>query len=159
MVKGETLFAGYVDSDRLTRKLTADGWFATGDCGYLDDQNRLIVTGRRDNMFISGGENIHPEQIEAALGHLPQIAECIVVPVDDSHYGARPAAFLRFTSVVIDDEWQLDHETLLKHLEELLPRFMLPVAFYPWPTNYEAAGLKADRSFFRELASKLYKRT
>ena len=73
----------------------AAGWFHTGDLGRLDAAGRLIVTGRRDTMFISGGENIHPEEIEREILRFPGVLEAIVAPVPDPEFGARPVAFLR----------------------------------------------------------------
>jgi len=72
-----------------------DGWFLTGDVGYCDAAGYLIVSGRRDAMFISGGENIHPEEIEAALLSLPGISQAIVVPRLHPEYGFRPVAFIQ----------------------------------------------------------------
>ena len=62
-------------------------WFPTGDMGQLDKEGCLTVTGRRDNMFISGGENIHPEEIEKALLSIKGIMEAVVVPKEDKEFG------------------------------------------------------------------------
>ena len=64
--------------------------------GQLDKKGCLAVTGRRDNMFISGGENIHPEEIEKALLSIKGIVEAIVVPKEDTELGHRPIAFVKF---------------------------------------------------------------
>ena len=70
LVRGETLFAGYVEGEDLDRPLDAEGWFHTGDLGELDENGYLRVGGRVDNLFISGGENVQPEEIEDALCRL-----------------------------------------------------------------------------------------
>ncbi|MCP4156081.1 MAG: AMP-binding protein, partial [bacterium] len=67
LVKGKTLFKGYLEKDSISIPLTKDGWFGTGDLGAIDAYGYLRVSGRKDNMFISGGENIMPEEIEALL--------------------------------------------------------------------------------------------
>ena len=60
LVKGKTLFQGYVKEERVEPTLDKQGWFHTGDLGCLNDDGTLTVLGRKDNMFISGGENIQP---------------------------------------------------------------------------------------------------
>ncbi len=70
LVRGETLFAGYVEGDELERPLDQGGWFHTGDLGELDG-GYLRVLGRMDNLFVSGGENVRPEEIEDALSRDP----------------------------------------------------------------------------------------
>jgi O-succinylbenzoic acid--CoA ligase len=85
LVKGQVLFKGYVHEKRVVLPLDDDGFFATGDIGYFDDGNNLNLTGRKDLMFISGGENIHPEEIEQVLVDLESVEQAVVVPV-----GGRP---------------------------------------------------------------------
>jgi O-succinylbenzoic acid--CoA ligase len=166
-VRGRTLFLGYVTPNGIERPLDADGWFHTGDIGHIDAGGYLHVSGRKDNMFISGGENIHPEQIEAALAGIEAIDEAVVVPVDDAKYGSRPVAFLRYradlnlseTESDLSEEtrFDFDHLSLSAELEKTLPRFMLPVMYYPWPHGYTPGGIKLDRIFFRDLAAKLHR--
>ena len=147
LVRGETLFAGYVEGEAVDRPLDADGWFHTGDLGELDAGGYLRVRGRRDNLFISGGENIQPEEIEEALCRLEGVEEAVVVPVPDTEFGSRPVAFVRTAHEKIGD--------LARALEPILPRFKIPVAFHGWPE--ENRGMKVDRAFFRERARRLYR--
>ncbi len=119
-------------------------WHATGDLGHLDADDRLVVTGRRDLQFISGGENIRPEAIEAALLSLDGVAEAIVVPVADAEFGARPVAWILPTA-----GHPLDAAALADALRESLPGFMIPVAFHEWAG---AAGLKPDRPALAQTA-------
>jgi O-succinylbenzoic acid--CoA ligase len=150
-VRGEALFQGYLGPDgELERSLTAEGWFRTGDLGRIDDHGYLHITGRKDNQFISGGENIQPEEIEAALLCLGDVAQAIVVPKDDEEFGQRPVAF-----VEMDHDEELDAEGLLAKLERALPRFKLPVEIYAWPENGED-GMKPSRaSFVDELRRRM----
>jgi len=67
LVRGETLFAGYWQAGKLRQTRDAAGWFATGDLGRMDADGYLHILGRKDNLFISGGENIRPEEIERIL--------------------------------------------------------------------------------------------
>lgn len=144
-VKGPVRFKGYVSGDTIHQPFDANGWFATRDIGWLDDEGYLHVTGRKDNQFISGGENIQPEAIEQALVQVPHIDRAVVVPVPDNEFGERPVAFIQMRLPNVDTE------TLRQTLEQTLPRFMVPVAFYPWPTEQDT-DMKISRAFFQERA-------
>ena len=148
LVRGQTLFAGYVEGERLDRPLDAEGWFHTGDLGELDDNSYLRVRGRMDNLFVSGGENVQPEEIEEALCRLEGIVEAVVVPVPDEEFGARPVAFIR-----TDD---LEPGDLAHELEPVLPRFKIPISFHRWPEE-APRGMKVDRAALRERALRLRK--
>jgi O-succinylbenzoic acid--CoA ligase len=135
LVRGATRFAGYVTADRLDSPFDAAGWFATGDLGDLDAAGRLEVRGRRDTMFISGGENIHPEEIERALLDRLRAEACVVVPVPDETYGRRPVAFVRSgTMLPARDDLDLP-----------LERFKWPDRLLPWPDDVPVSD-KPDRT-------------
>lgn len=165
LVKGEVLFKGYITGTKLhlpttsssdeshshagashrlggARTLDSNQWFATGDMGHLDKEGNLTVTGRRDNMFISGGENIHPEEIEKALLSVKGIAEAIVVPKEDKEFGQRPIAFIKYSAEPLAE----DH--LIQSLQSILPRFKIPTAFFPWPKDLITQGVKISRKEF-----------
>jgi O-succinylbenzoic acid--CoA ligase len=145
MVRGETLFAGYVEGEELARPLDQEGWFHTGDLGELDGDGYLRIGGRIDNLFISGGENVQPEEIEEALCRLEGVDEAVVVPVPDEEFGARPVAFVRTDGGVRD---------LSRELESDLPRFKIPTTYYPW-TEEARRGMKVDRAALGERALRL----
>ena len=111
-VKGETLFQGYLN---LPSPLI-DDWFPTKDLGHIGP-NGLELIGRKDRMFISGGENIHPEEIEQALLSHPLISRATVDFRPDLEFGARPIAFIATT---------LKLPTITGFLSEILPRFKIP---------------------------------
>ena len=146
LVRGETLFAGYVEGEELDRPLDEEGWFHTRDLGELDEDGYLRVGGCMDNLFISGGENIQPEEIEEALCRLEGIDEAVVVPVPDEEFGARPVAFVRMNDG--------DPRDLARELEPVLPRFKIPISFHPWPERARR-GMKVDRTSLSELARRL----
>ena len=146
LVRGETLFAGYVKGTEWDLPLDADGWFHTGDLGELDDNGYLRVRGRTDNLFVSGGENVQPEEIEEILCRLEGIDEAVVVPVPDEEFGARPVAFVK-----INDAEPRD---LARELEPVLPRFTIPISFHPLPEEARR-GMKADRAALGERARRL----
>jgi O-succinylbenzoic acid--CoA ligase len=147
LVKGKTLFKGYVSQGKVTLPVDNEGWFRTGDMGALDGKSYLAFRGRKDNMFISGGENITPEEIEMQLCLIPRIARALVVPIKDNEFGFRPVAFVKTLG-----NKSLDHEALAADLEKHLPRFKVPLAFYEWPKEEDQGGIKPDRSYLRRLA-------
>ena len=149
-VCGTTLFQGYVtEANDCHLPLTEDGWFRTGDVGHFDAAGRLHVTGRADAMFISGGENIQPEEIEAALSTLPGIRRAVVVPVAHEEWGMVPAAFLDMES-----HNTIDAASLRTELAKRLPRFKIPRHYLTWPADLDA-GMKADRNALAEKAKRL----
>lgn len=92
-VRGPTIFAGYLGEPRRD----AERWFATGDVGYLDDNGYLFVVDRRNDLIVSGGENIYPAEIERALLTHPSVFDAAVVGVADETWGARPVAAVVWT--------------------------------------------------------------
>ncbi|NNE46432.1 MAG: o-succinylbenzoate--CoA ligase [Rhodothermales bacterium] len=146
LVRGETLFAGYFVDGDLEPAPSVDGWFSTGDTGRFTARRQLIVEGRRDNMFISGGENIQPEEIERALCSFDEIERSVVVDIPDAEFGARPVAFLEFA----DHELSIDEVRL--RLVPLLPRFKHPVAVHVFPDGAEGELSKPSRHLLREIA-------
>lgn len=113
-VRGETLFKGYYNEPSCF----IDGWFPTKDLGKMGP-NGLEILGRKDSMFISGGENIHPEEIELALLSHPEIKRAKVTSRFDEEFGKRPVA-------TIETSLQLDE--IREYLQSLLPRFKIPLA-------------------------------
>jgi O-succinylbenzoic acid--CoA ligase len=150
LVRGATLFQGYVDGGVADLPLTPDGWFATGDLGEFDETGNLRVHGRRDNMFISGGENIQPEEVERWLCRLEGVVEAVVVPVQNAEFGARPVAFVR----VAQKEFMQPVRFQL-FLEENIPGYKVPDIFLPWPDERDEQGMKTNREHLRELAELL----
>jgi O-succinylbenzoic acid--CoA ligase len=93
-------------------------------------------------MFISGGENIYPEEIEKELLSIKGIQEAIVVPKEDKVFGQRPIAFIKFLGE------PLTEEHLIRCLRATLPRFKVPIAFFPWPQDLIDQGIKITRYEF-----------
>jgi O-succinylbenzoic acid--CoA ligase len=140
-----------VEGDTVRPVVDDEGWFHTGDLGSLDNDGYLIVHGRRDTMFISGGENIHPEAIEAVLSVADGVERAVVVGVPDEEFGHRPVAF-----VAMADGRDRDAERLADHVTTVLPRFMIPARFHPWPESLGQWGVKPDRTALTELAVRLH---
>src|SRR5690606_37709666 len=87
----ELPFTGYTTGDT---KETLDGLMSLGDVGHLDEQGRLFVEGRDDDMIVSGGENVFPSAVEEVLDAMPQIREVAVIGVPDEKFGQRTAAYI-----------------------------------------------------------------
>ncbi len=135
LVRGKTLFAGYLDPlQHEILSSTSHGWFATKDLGTLDEQGNLFLLGRKDRMFISGGENIQPEEIENALCQIPGILAAHVVPIDDLEFGKRPIAYL------VEDSSKHTLESVRTALSKILPSFKHPIKITTnkeWLLNHE----------------------
>ena len=154
LVKGVTLGKGYIDNGKLVNLRDREGWYHTGDFGKLDNAGYLIVIGRKDNMFISGGENIQPEEIENILSGLKGIETILVVPVKNEEFGHRPVAFVKMS---VNKE--INIKFMKQYLEKHLPRYKIPDHFFSWPADEsEQNTLKIKREKFRVMAEKLIDR-
>lgn len=126
-VKGKPLALGYWQKNRKIRPLVNEqGWFQTQDLGYWNEKNQLVVKGRLDNMFISGGENIQPEEIEQLIFQSNQVEQVFILPREDNEFGQRPVAILQFKNA--DVKAELDK--LKFWLSDKLEKFKQPVAYY-----------------------------
>jgi fatty-acyl-CoA synthase len=90
-VGNEMLFEGYTGGGS---KDVIDGLMATGDVGYLDEENRLFVSGRDDDMIVSGGENVFPREVEDLISNMSGVKEVAVIGVDDEKFGQRLKAYV-----------------------------------------------------------------
>ena len=105
---GDEAFEGYWRRPDADARALRQGWYFTGDIGYVDEEGDLFVTGRIDDMIITGGENVSPGEIESVLSLHPAIAEIAVVGLPDERLGQRVTAFVkRAGSVEADalDTW------------------------------------------------------
>lgn len=94
-LKGDEAFEGYWNRPDADAKSIRDGWYFTGDTGYLDQDGDLFVTGRIDDMIISGGENISPVDIESVLSLHPAVDEVAVAGLQDERWGHKVVAFVK----------------------------------------------------------------
>ena len=121
-VRGPNVFSGYWRNTKATAEtFTADGWLRTGDIAECDDEGYYRIKGRLKEMFISGGENVYPAEVEAVLHEHPQVADAAVVGVADERWGEVGIAFV-VAGGVSEDE-------LLDWCRNRLARFKVPKSF------------------------------
>lgn len=121
-VRGPQVMRGYQNRPDENAEAFYDGWFRTGDLGYMDSDGYLFVVGRLKEMIISGGLNVYPFQIENAILEHPGIKTACVIGVPDRYYGERPKAFVIRTT----DYGSLDARDLTEYLKTRLGKHEIP---------------------------------
>jgi O-succinylbenzoic acid--CoA ligase len=124
VVRGATVMRGYLHDDEANARALRDGWLHTGDIGYLDAAGGLHVLDRRDDLVVSGGENVYPAEIEAVLLEHPAVEDAGVTGVPDADLGARVVAW-----VVIKPGCSASIESLQRHCRSALAGFKQPREF------------------------------
>lgn len=143
-VRGRILAKGVLKSSGQIESITdAEGWASTRDVGSFNENNELTILGRCDRMIISGGENIHPEAIEAILRDVPEVARVAVVGVTHPVYGMRPMAFVAGS---------VNKDTLRDFLSDRVEKLAIPDVFMPWPDTIPIDEAKIDYSYLARLA-------
>jgi fatty-acyl-CoA synthase len=120
-IGSDLVFEGYSDG---RSKETVRGLMNTGDLGHLDDEGRLFIDGREDDMIVSGGENVFPQEVEDVLRAHEGVADVAVVGVEDPEFGQRLQAF-----VVKSEAGELDERDLRDHVRAKLERYKVPREF------------------------------
>jgi len=150
-VKGDWVVDGYFDDPVQTAQaFTADDWLRTGDIGSLDERGHLRIIGRKKEMFIVGGFNVYPVEVERCLMEHEAVADVAVVPVPDDRLGEVGVAF-----VVPRDNAYLDPEELIAWSRTQLANYKAPrlvAAVDALPRN---ASSKVLRSVLRERAGEM----
>ncbi len=122
LIKGPNVTKEYFNRSEATAGTIKNGWLATGDIGYLDEEGFLYVLDRRKDLIISGGENIYPAEIEAALMHHPFVEEAGVIGIEDSKWGQVPAAFVKLK----DHKHEVAESDIIAFAEENLAGYKTP---------------------------------
>jgi fatty-acyl-CoA synthase len=133
------LFEGYTGGGS---KDTIDGLMATGDVGRFDDAGRLMVEGRDDEMIVSGGENVFPQEVENCLARHEAVVDVAAIGVDDEDFGKRLRAF-----VVLSSPEAADEDQLKDYVKANLARYKVPrdiVFLDELPRNATGKILKRD---------------
>ena len=142
LVRGDYVMLGYLDDPEATREaIDEEGWLHTGDIGSLDEQGNLKITDRLKDMYISGGFNVYPAEVEQVLMRMDGVADVAVVGVPDERMGEVGKAY------VVRADPSLTAEDVVAFAKERLANFKVPraVAFTDaLPRNLSGKVLKND---------------
>jgi len=121
IVKGENVFVGYFRNEALYRKVVKDGWFHTGDLGYIDENGIFYFKDRKKDLIIKGGINIVPGEIDEILMLHPSIKEGVTIGVPDEMFGEEVKSF-----VVAKDGMSVTPQEVIAHCQKHLPKTKTP---------------------------------
>jgi len=99
-IKGDIVTPGYWNNSVETKNKIKNGWLFTGDYAYVDENGFIYLKGRKDDMYISGGENIYPSEIENALEEVDAVKQAVVLPFDDDKWGQIGVAFIKLNKSI-----------------------------------------------------------
>ena len=144
-VIGPAVFAGYYNNPEANAKAFRNGWFRTGDLGHLDEQGFLYITGRASDMYISGGSNIYPREIEEKILTHDAIAEVAVLGVPDPHWGEIGVAVC-----VAREGAKVSEAELLEWLSARIARYKLPRRAFFWDALPKSGYGKIPKRLVRD---------
>ncbi len=121
LVRSPSVAKGYWQQPELTAKAFVDGWFHTGDAAMQDEEGYFYIVDRKKDMYISGGENVYPAEVEAALAELLEVGECAVVGVPDERWGEVGRAY-----VIPVAGKAITAEQVIAHCSARLAKFKVP---------------------------------
>ncbi|UPW15907.1 FadD3 family acyl-CoA ligase [Gordonia amicalis] len=143
LARGEMVMVGYLDDpDATAETIDADGWLHTGDIGTIDERGNLTITDRLKDMYISGGFNVYPAEIEQTLARLDGVTESAVIGVPDDRLGEVGRAYL-----TVREDADLDEAKVIDYAKEHLANFKVPrsVVFVDqFPRNASGKILKRN---------------
>ncbi|WP_458404361.1 class I adenylate-forming enzyme family protein [Methanobrevibacter sp.] len=144
-LRGPAVAKGYWGNEQKTKEaFLDDGWFLTGDVGYLDDDNRLFITDRKKDMIVMSGWKIYPTEVEEVLIKHPAVKEIAIFSINDCHRGEIPVA-----AVVWENE--PDEEGLIRYARENLSRYKVPKNIFSLDELPRVNGWKLLRRKLREM--------
>lgn len=148
-VAGPAVFSGYLNNPEANAESFRDGWFRTGDIGMLDETGFLFITGRVSDMYISGGSNIHPREIEEKILDHPAVKETLVLGMPDPEWGELGVAVC-----VLKPGTSLDEDQLRDWLKERMARYKVPRQVVFWDDLPRSGYGKIVRRTIREMLQK-----
>jgi long-chain acyl-CoA synthetase len=119
VVRGDNVMVGYWNKPEHTAQALADGWYHTGDLGYMDDEAFVYLVDRAKDMIVTGGENVYSTEVEDALYQHPAVLEVAVFAVPDPHWGEAVHAVVVLRHEVTPDE-------LVAHCRSLIAGYKVP---------------------------------
>ena len=140
----DQIMDGYFNREKANNEAIKDGWFYTGDAGYLDEEGYLFIRDRIKDLIITGGENVYPAEVENALMLQPSISDCAVIGVSDPKWGEAVLALI----VVKEDN--LTENELRVALRSHLAGFKIPKIFHVVDSLPRNAGGKITKHVLRE---------
>lgn len=143
-VCGPAVFAGYYNNPEANAKAFRDGWFRTGDLGHMDKEGYLYITGRASDMYISGGSNVYPREIEEIILTHPAVAEVAIVGTPDRTWGEVGVAVC-----VLRAQADLSEQDLLSWLDGKVARYKLPKRVFFWDALPKSAYGKITKKDVR----------
>jgi malonyl-CoA/methylmalonyl-CoA synthetase len=151
-LKGPNVFKGYWRMpEKTAQEFRPDGWFITGDLGYVDLDGYVTISGRAKDLIITGGFNVYPAEVENALDALPSIGESAVIGLPHADFGEA------VTAVVTAREGKaVDEDAIRSELETVLARFKIPKRVLVMEALPRNAMGKVQKNTLREEYSRLY---
>jgi fatty-acyl-CoA synthase len=145
-VIGPAVFAGYYDNPEANAKAFRDGWFRTGDLGHVDAEGFVYITGRASDMYISGGSNIYPREVEEKILTHPGIAEVAVLGVPDPFWGEVGIA----VCVARDSAGAVTEADMAAFLAPKVSRYKMPKRFFFWDALPKSGYGKVPKRLVRD---------
>jgi fatty-acyl-CoA synthase len=145
-VIGPAVFAGYYDNPEANAKAFRDGWFRTGDLGHVDEQGFVYITGRASDMYISGGSNIYPREVEEKILTHPAVGEVAVLGVPDPFWGEVGIA----VCVAREGAKPVSEAELAAFLAAKVPRYKMPKRFFFWEALPKSGYGKVPKRMVRD---------
>jgi acyl-CoA synthetase (AMP-forming)/AMP-acid ligase II len=143
-VRGPAVMSGYDNNPDANAKAFRHGWFHTGDLGHLDRDGFLYITGRASDMYISGGSNVYPREVEEALLLHDGVGEVAVLGMPDPKWGEAGVAV-----IVLREDCRVGADALLAHLDGKLARYKWPRHFVFWDALPKSAYGKITKKDVR----------
>jgi fatty-acyl-CoA synthase len=147
LVSGPSVAMGYWEQPELTAKAFVDGWFHTGDAAMQDDEGYFYIVDRKKDMYISGGENVYPAEVEAALAELSAVGECAVVGVPDERWGEVGRAY-----VIPVPGQSITPDEVIAHCTARLAKFKVPKTAVITDAIPRTASGKVQKHILKERA-------
>ncbi len=142
VIRGKCMMMGYWKNPELTARAIRNGWYHTGDMGYMDDEGYLFLVDRKADMIVTGGENVYPKEVEDVLYQHPAVAMAAVVSAPDEKWGERVQA-----AVVLKTDQSVTQADLVNHCKTRLAGYKCPKVVEFWdqlPTTPVGKVLRKD---------------